>query len=78
MEAQLTPSQLGYLVAVGHELAASARRLGMGYLGAHHEAGGEIYAFTVEGRRVLVDARGFEIDLTARPEWRQWPPEAGL
>jgi hypothetical protein len=65
------------LVRVGHEVALRARRLGTGALSVEIAGHGRAVFFSAEAGRVWAVGRGYELELSALPEWeRDRPPGA--
>jgi hypothetical protein len=62
------------LVLIGHDLDARARRLHAEYLCMHILAGKGLLVFTCERQAMWVTGAGFDVELTALPEWERWRP----
>jgi len=65
---------LAALVRIGHDLDTRARRLGAEYLCAQIAARDGLLVFTYERRAVWVTGAGFDVELSALPEWERWRP----
>jgi hypothetical protein len=65
----LPPGTAGALLRVGHELAVRARRLGAERLYAELVSASGLLWLSCEGGAVRVTGEGFDVELSALPEW---------